>query len=212
MVVLLGTRGNLLATPDTLKPNQLFSDVICVQEHFQLKNCKYRVSNAFSSDFELFFKPAVKSNTCLEQGRPKGGLFTAWRKNQVKKVTRLAVESFRVQGIILEYKNCNLLLINTYFPCDPQKQVLSDVEAAELHRLLSDIFSMKQLFLVILILMTIDILDIRKQLTAFLTLKDWKQFGISFQLTSHLHLHLRFLQLTISLFPTHRQILYWRLG
>ena len=56
---------------------QLFSDVICCQEHFQLKNCKFRVSNSINNNYDLNFKPAVKSNNYLGQGRPKGGLFMA---------------------------------------------------------------------------------------------------------------------------------------
>ena len=51
---------------------QLFSDVICGQEHFQLKDSKYRVVNAFNSDFEVYFKPALKSSKVLTCGRPKG--------------------------------------------------------------------------------------------------------------------------------------------
>ena len=31
----------------------LFSDIICIQEHFQLKQCSYRISNCFPNDFEL---------------------------------------------------------------------------------------------------------------------------------------------------------------
>ena len=64
---------------DYLKKLQLFSDMICIQEHFQLKNCKFRISNSFSDTFDLYFKPAVKSNSELGLGRPKGGLFIAWK-------------------------------------------------------------------------------------------------------------------------------------
>ena len=107
---------------------QLFSDVICNQEHFQLKNCKYRIANSFSANFDLYFKPAVKSNSSLGQGRPKGGLFIAWKKIQVRRAKRLSCENFRLQAVILEYENCKLLLINTYFPCDSQRLVLSEEE------------------------------------------------------------------------------------
>ena len=117
--------------------------MICGQEHFQLKNCKFRISNAFSDEFDFFFKPAVKSNNHLGKGRPKGGLYFAWKKAQVKKATRLSTETFRIQAVILEYENCKLLLINTYFPCDTQKLVLTDTEAADLHSLLSNIVSLK---------------------------------------------------------------------
>ena len=100
---------------DYTRKLQLFSDVICSQEHFQLKNCKFRIANSFSNNFDLYFKPAVKSNSALGQGRPKGGLYMAWKKIQVKKAKRISSDNFRVQAVILEYDNCRLLLINTYF-------------------------------------------------------------------------------------------------
>ena len=127
-----------------IKKLQIFSDVICGQEHFQLKNCKFRISNAFSDTFDFYFKPAVKANSTLGQGRPRGGLYVAWKKLQVTKTTRLACDNFRLQAIILEYMNCRLLLINTYFPCDPLKITLSDLESSELHNLLNNISSLKQ--------------------------------------------------------------------
>ena len=67
------------------------------------------------SNYDFYFKPAVKSNLSLSSGRPKGGLFMAWKKNQVRKATRITSDNFRLQAAILEYENCKLLLINTYF-------------------------------------------------------------------------------------------------
>ena len=49
-----------------------------------------------------------------------------------------------MQAVILEYEDCKLLLINTYFPCDSQKIVLTDNESSELHTLLNSISSLKQ--------------------------------------------------------------------
>ena len=126
-----------------IKKLQLFSDVICGQEHFQLKNCKFRISNSINNMYDFYFKPAVKSSNSLGKGRPKGGLFMAWKKMQVKKATRIVCENFRIQAAILEYENCKLLLINTYFPCDSQNIVLPNDEAAELQNVLFDISSIK---------------------------------------------------------------------
>ena len=123
---------------------QLFSDVICSQEHFQLKNCKFRIANSFSANFELYFKPAVKANSILGRGRPRGGLFIAWKKLHVRKATRLVSDNFRIQAVILEYESCKLLLVNTYFPCDSQKLTLSVEESADLQKLLADISDLKQ--------------------------------------------------------------------
>ena len=118
--------------------------MICSQEHFQLKNCKFRITNSFSDNFELYFKPAIKANSALGRGRPKGGLFIAWKKTHVRKAKRLECNNFRIQAIILEYESCKLLIINTYFPCDSQKLVLSVEESTELQKLLADISELKQ--------------------------------------------------------------------
>ena len=86
---------------------QLFSDVICNQEHFQLKNCKFRIANSFSDSYDLYFKPAVKSTSSLGQGRPKGGLCIAWRKVQVRRAKRISCENIRLQAVILEHETVN---------------------------------------------------------------------------------------------------------
>ena len=67
----------------------------------------------------------------------------AWKKIQVKKATRLSSDNFRIQAVILEYENCKILLINTYFPCDAQNMVLSEAESADLQNLLSNISAIK---------------------------------------------------------------------
>ena len=68
----------------------------------------------------------------------------AWKNIQVKKSTRISVDNFRIQAVILEFEYCNLLLFNTYFPCDSQKAVLSNEETEKLQNLLSDISSIKE--------------------------------------------------------------------
>ena len=84
-IVSYNSTGFPLQRQSYIKKLLLFSDVLCGQEHFQLKNCKYRIANSIDDSFDLFFKPAVKSDLILTKGRPKGGLFIAWRKSQVKK-------------------------------------------------------------------------------------------------------------------------------
>ena len=64
-------------------------------------------------------------------------------KQQVKKSTQLTTDNFRIQAVILEYEDCKLLLINTYFSCDSQKLVLTDLESSELQNLLHEISSRK---------------------------------------------------------------------
>ena len=67
----------------------VLSDLIFCQEHFQLKNCKYKKRNALNSEYEFYFKPAVKDFTILSAGRPKAGIFKALKKSILKKVTRV---------------------------------------------------------------------------------------------------------------------------
>ena len=74
-------------------------------------------------ELELKLKLSLAS---LGQVRPKGGLFIAWKKTQMKKMTRIMSENFRIQAFILHNSNRRLFIINTYFPCDSQKFVLTD--------------------------------------------------------------------------------------
>ena len=155
-----------------IKKLQLFSDVICV---IQLKN--------------LFnFKPAVKANNKLGQGRPKGGLFMAWKKIQVKKATRIICDNFQIQAAILEYESCKLLLINTYFLCDSQNVVLSIGEAQELQNILYNINSIKEKYATkfdtLIVLGDINCDDTRYTghtlaVNTFLEIKDFAPHGTS---------------------------------
>ena len=73
-----------------------------------------------------------------------GGLYIAWKNSQVRKGIRIASENFRLQAVILEYQDCKVLLINTYFPCDSQKIILTNDESVELQNLLNEIDSIKE--------------------------------------------------------------------
>ena len=138
-IISYNSTGFPVQRQEYIKKLQLFSDVICGQEHFQLKNCKYRVVNSFSSDFDVYFKPAEKSCDYISAGRPKGGLFIAWKKLFVRKVTRISTKNVRLQAAILEYENTKVFILNSYFPCDSQKSDLSLDEIEELTNLIEDI-------------------------------------------------------------------------
>ena len=64
----------------------LFSDILCIQEHFLLdsQDKKYsntnKIRNKFGKDFDMFIVPAVKDNSQVTKGRGKGGLATLWTK------------------------------------------------------------------------------------------------------------------------------------
>ena len=126
-----------------------------------------------------------------------------------------------MQALILEYENCKILLINTYFPCDSQKLVLSDSEAAELQTLLTNISSLKHKYAnkfdTAFILGDINYDNLRYTghtiaVNNFLDLRDCLQFGISFLLTSHSLLGVLILLWTTSSSPPLSLILYWKLG
>ena len=93
-IISYNSTGFPVQRQEYIKKLQLFSDVICGQEHFQLKNCKFRVVNSFNASFDVFFKQAEKSNDYLSAGRPRGGMFLAWKKTCVKRVKRLITQNF----------------------------------------------------------------------------------------------------------------------
>ena len=53
-----------------------------------------------------------------------------------KYVSKVACDNFRLQATSFNFPNGSVLLINTYFPCDPQKDSFDDTE---LLNLLADI-------------------------------------------------------------------------
>ena len=68
----------------------------------------------------MFIVPALKSNSQVSKGRGKGGLATLWDKNLTKHVSQIKCASFRLQVTKFTFPSGSLLLLNTYFPCDPR--------------------------------------------------------------------------------------------
>ena len=100
-------------------------NIFILQEHMHLRQNVYKIQNAFPN-FESFIIPASKSNNCVSSGRPSGGLAIFWEKAlnfNVKMIKH--PDSLRVQAIEL----CgNYLLINSYFPTDPQVANFDDFQ------------------------------------------------------------------------------------
>ena len=73
----------------------LFSDIFCLQEHFQMtcKDKKHsntnRILNALGHDYDMYITAAVKNNSEISSGRPKGGLCTLWKKGLTKYVSKI---------------------------------------------------------------------------------------------------------------------------
>ena len=112
----------------------LFSDIVCVQEHF-LQDCKDKKSSntnkirkCFGDSHDMYIEPAYKPNSQVSKGRGKGGLVTMWRKPLTKYVSRVASSNFRLQATKFSFPSSSILIINAYFPCDPQVEDFNDTE------------------------------------------------------------------------------------
>ena len=126
---------------DFMKTLLLFSDVLSVQEHFLLSSDDRKHSNtdkirrAFGDNYDMFVVPAVKSNENVTKGRGKGGLFTLWKKGLTKYVSKVESSSYRLQATKFQFPSSNLLIINSYFMCDPG----GNFEENELMQLLAEV-------------------------------------------------------------------------
>ena len=76
----------------------------------------------------MFIVPAMKNSDQVSRGRGKGGLATIWKKNLTKYVSRIKCRNFRLQATKFSLPGSSLLVINTYFPCDPQNDNFDDTE------------------------------------------------------------------------------------
>ena len=84
----------------------------------------------------MYLVPAVKDKTQVSRGRGVGGLATIWKKSLTKYVTKLDSKNPRVQASMFNFPQCPIVVVNTYFPCDPRS---SNSDLKELHNLLNDI-------------------------------------------------------------------------
>ena len=80
----------------------------------------------------MFIKPALKENKQVSKGRGKGGLATMWDKSLTKYVSLVKCSSFRLQATKFSFPSGTFLLINSYFPCDPQTANFNEDELLNL--------------------------------------------------------------------------------
>ena len=78
----------------------LFSDIVCIQEHF-LQDCKDKqYSNTgklrknYGKNCDMYIVPAHKDNNQVNRGRGKGGLVTMWKKPLTKFVSKVPCSNF----------------------------------------------------------------------------------------------------------------------
>ena len=123
-----------LAAQNYIETLLLFSDILCIQEHFlqDSKDKKYsntnKLRNKYSTTHDMFIVPAYKENRQVSKGRGKGGLATLWHKSLTKYVSKIPCSNFRIQATKFALPSGPLLVINSYFPGDPRTENFNDTE------------------------------------------------------------------------------------
>ena len=79
--------------------------------------------------FQLIVNPAVKNN--LNQGRPSNGMFIAYPNSIKNLVTDVSPGFWRLQAVKINFVSSTLLIINSYFPTDPQRNNANDEDLLE---------------------------------------------------------------------------------
>ena len=125
----------------------LFSDIICVQEHFLLDtgggkhSNTHKLKKCFGLTHDMYIKPAQKSNKVITKGRGSGGLVTMWKKCYTKYVTNIQCDSYRMQALKFTFPEAELLLFNLYFMVDTQNRNYGENELlfllAEINRIIT---------------------------------------------------------------------------
>ena len=73
------------------------------------------------NDLVVYSKGSFKDNSRIKRGWGEGGLSLIWQKSIDHITSRVQVKTNgRVQCMTLELPGCKVLLINSYFPQDPQ--------------------------------------------------------------------------------------------
>ena len=86
--------------------------VLCNQENFLLKANGYIIKQALP-DFHILLKPALKESL---EGRPRNGMLIAMPNTIKVNVTDMSPDHWRVQAALIQNKNSNIMIVNSYFP------------------------------------------------------------------------------------------------
>ena len=90
--------------------------ILCNQENFVLKGNTYLIRKAMDN-FHIFPKPSKKDNF---EGRPVNGMFVAVPKSLRSKAKDISPSNDRIQAILIDTNDGELMVINVYFPTDPK--------------------------------------------------------------------------------------------
>ena len=150
--------GFSIAVQDYLETLLLFSDILCLQEHFLL-DCKDRknsntnkIRNKFGDSHDMFIVPAFKNSSQVSRGRGSGGLVTLWKKSLTKYVSKIDCQNYRLQATKFSFPGSPILILNSYFPCDPRVEQFDETEILTLleqEKLLAPMSSLLQIAIVI---------------------------------------------------------------
>ena len=113
----------------------LFSNILCLQEHFLLDS-QDKLRSRYNNTHGMFIVPAYKDYSQVCKGRGSGGLATMWNKNLTKYVSKVKCSNHRIQATKFSLPSGPLLVVNSYFPGDPRTENFDDTE---LLTLLTDI-------------------------------------------------------------------------
>ena len=94
------------------------TDVLCLQE-IMLHQRDIDILNDFHDDFKSFTFVKPVEEDVIREGRPSGGVSIFWRKYLSPFIKPFYIDD-RVLGIIFEFANTKLLILNVYMPCDYQ--------------------------------------------------------------------------------------------
>ena len=111
--------------------------VLCNQENFLLKANGYIIKQALP-DFHILFKPALKE--CIE-GRPRNGMFIAMPKTITENVTDISPDHWRVQAALIQNKNSNIMIVNSFFPQDSKSLIHIDPELEEVMAVINNLLT-----------------------------------------------------------------------
>ena len=92
--------------------------IICNQENFIIRENSYKINRALPG-FQVLVNPAVKNDLGL--GRPKNGMFIAFPEKIKSSVTDVSPGHWRLQAVVVSFRTCRTLLINSYFPVDSRR-------------------------------------------------------------------------------------------
>ena len=120
----------------------MFTDILCLQEHFLLNTGDRKHNNTdklfktFGDNYDMYIVPAIKDNSAVTRGQGSGGLCTMWKKCFTKYVSKVKCNNHRLRYSKFNFPTGKLLLFNTYFMCDPR---INDFEDEPLLSLLEEI-------------------------------------------------------------------------